>query len=71
MDPESLEMLDIIFNNAVYDTGLMLNSSLFWFNTTLGQASNVASYFEKNLKAQNKILSKTQEKFAEYAAANS
>ncbi len=60
-DPESTDMLDIIMNSRVYDTGDIYNiGNLTWDLVFMSQTndSNITSFLKKRSKAANKQLEK-------------
>ena len=71
-DNESAEMLDIIFNNIVFDFGMTYNISgdmLYLYpNILKTQNTDVSSYYEKNIKTANKKLENFLEDIEEIAS---
>ncbi len=58
-DTESQEMLDIIFNNTVYDLGINLGSDFYMvLPWTIDAGGNFASYYEKKIKTLEKNVEK-------------
>ena len=69
-DDESSEMLDIIFENIVFDPAMVygMNNAISYSAAFLlkGKTTNVASYFEKNTKSIQATYDKIYEAFLEY-----
>ena len=71
-DEESAEMLDIIFNNTVFDFGMTYQTSndLFYMypNLLKSKSTDVASYYDSKIKAANKSLERFLEDIEEVMA---
>jgi len=70
-DEQSIEMLDIIFNDAVYDIGVALGSGFYniVFNVLNGDG-NFASYYESQSNKLTEDLGKFVTAHTEYAEAH-
>jgi ABC-type glycerol-3-phosphate transport system substrate-binding protein len=70
-DNESVVMLDIIYDNCEYDLGLNYGGGNIWYMMSqlmTAKDTNIASFFEKNLKQDQLNLDKLHEAFLEYGA---
>ena len=70
-DDESVVMLDIIYDNCEYDLGLNYGGGNIWYMMSqlmTAKDTNIASFFEKNLKQDQLNLDKLHEAFLEYGA---
>ena len=65
-DPESAEMLDIVFDNVHCDFSYVYSGALNStdFSLSVGLYENYASWYEKQNKAMNKMLGKMMDKVA-------
>ena len=68
-DEESMRMLDIVFNGAVYDFGVALGLYGI-FNTVVSGDGNFVSYYEKNEKTWNSTITKYATACEEYMQYN-
>lgn len=64
-DEESMQMLDIVFNSAIYDLGVALNMYGIT-NTVVNGDGNFASYYAANLNTWNSNIMKYAEACVEY-----
>ena len=68
-DEESVEMLDIIYDNCEYDLGLNYSGGNIWYMMSqlmAKKSTDITSYFEKNLTVEQKNLDKLYEAFQSY-----
>jgi hypothetical protein len=69
-DTESQKMLDIIFENTVYDLGVNLGSDFYMvLPWTIKADGNFASYYEKNVKTFEKDVNKYYDAHVKYSQA--
>lgn len=68
-DEESMQMLDIVFNNAVYDLGVTLNIHGLTSAVVSGDG-NFSSYYEKNANTWNNSITKYGTACEDYIATH-
>lgn len=65
-DPETIEMLDIVFDSVVYDIGSIFNWGKCWDNWNafiMAERTDFASFYQSNEKVYEAELSRTIETF--------
>ncbi len=70
-DEESVRMLDIIYDNCEYDLGLNYSGGNIWYMMSqlmTAKNTDIASFFEKNVKNDQLQLDKLRDAFLNYGA---
>ncbi len=68
-DEQSMDMLDIIFNNIVFDPGMNFKSTAFYSyfdNMVISNNTDFASYYASNLSSEESYLKSLNESFATF-----
>lgn len=68
-DEESSEMIDIIINNIIYDTSLAFGFATVKSdiaNLMSGGSTDIASYYNRSVKVQSKLMNKAFEKIVTF-----